>query len=88
MIEKKEFIAKTLNLKDEIFVLYLASINTDLDVYSFYREKIAFLKTDKAFTFDLPKYNNFTDIFSKNLVAKLLNHTGINNYIIDLIEGY
>ena len=42
------------------------------------------MKADKAFTFVLSKYTNFADIFSKDLVAKLLEYIKINNHTINL----
>ena len=45
------------------------------------------LKADKALTYIPPKYADFANIFSKDLVAKLPEYTGINDYTIDLIKG-
>lgn len=33
------------------------------------------------------EYADFTNIFSSNLVVELLEHTGINNHPINLVEG-
>lgn len=45
------------------------------------------MKTNKALISILCKYIDFIDNFFKNLVAKLLEHSRINNHIINLIKG-
>ena len=87
LIRKKEFVAATLNPKNKVFVVYISSISQDLDVHPFWRAQIASLSTDEALTFISPKYTDFADVFCKNLVAKLLEYIGINDYAIDLIKG-
>lgn len=47
---------------------------------------MVFLKADKILISILSEYIDFADIFSKNLVVKLPEHTKINDHIIDLIE--
>lgn len=42
---------------------------------------------NKAPIFVQPKYADFADIFFRNLAAKLLEHTKINNHVIDLVLG-
>ena len=88
MIGKKEFAITALHLKNKAFVVYLTSISKNSDVYLFCRAQIAFLKADKAPVFISSKYANFAKVFSKNLVAKLSELIGINDHIIDLIEGH
>lgn len=46
------------------------------------------MKADKTLTCVLLKYADLANIFSKDLVAELLEHTKINDYAINLIEGY
>lgn len=45
------------------------------------------MKVKEVFTAISPKYANFTDIFCPDLMAKLLEHTRINDYVIELIDG-
>ena len=33
------------------------------------------------------KYTNFANVFSPNLISKLVKYTEINDYIIKLIDG-
>ena len=58
-----------------------------MDIHPLWRAQIALLKADEAFISILPKYINFADIFLKDLVAKLLEATKINDHSIDLIKG-
>lgn len=50
--------------------------------------QIASLIQDKAPIAVLSEYTNFTDMFFSNLTAKLLEHTRVNNYLIDLVKSY
>ena len=89
LIEGIKFVAATLNLNNEAFVVYVTSISfTDLNVYLFQRAQIASLKVDEIPTFVESKYANFVNIFCKNLVTKLSEHIDINDYAIHLIKGY
>lgn len=86
-MEKEIFIATTFDLEDKVFVVYIAFISQDSNIYIFYRVQIAFLKVDKAFNFVLSKYANFANVFFKNLVIKLPKHTTkINHYAIGLVK--
>lgn len=86
LMEKEIFIVTTLDLEDKVFVVYIASISQNSNIYIFYRVWIAFLKADKAFNFVLSKYANFANIFFKNLAIKLPKHTEIHNYAIGLVK--
>ena len=46
------------------------------------------LKADKASISVSLKYTDFIDVFPQNLATKLLQHTKINDYVINLIKGY
>ena len=86
LIKTKNFIAAAFDPDNEVFVVHIAFISQDLDIYPFQRALIAFLKIDKTVTSVLCKYTDFAYIFSKNLAAKLLKHIGINNHAINIIE--
>lgn len=86
LIWKKKFVKTALDSEDKTFVVYVASISQNSNVYSFYKTQIAFWKADKALTFVLFKYADFTNVFFENLIAKLPEYTEINNYVIDLIK--
>lgn len=86
-MEKKEFIARTLNLKDETFVVHIVSLTSSDNVYSSYKTQIASIKIDKTLTTISPEYFNGIDVFSPKLVAKLPEYTEINNHTINLKDG-
>ena len=46
---------------------------------------MAHLKVDEAFTKVLSKY---ADVFFPKLAAKLLEHIGINDYVIELVDNW
>ncbi len=52
------------------------------------RAQIAHLKADKACTKMPSKYADFADVFLPKLVAKLLEHTGINNHAIEFMNDW
>lgn len=87
-VEKKKFVAVTFNLDYKIFVVYIAflvSFNPDVKVYLSQQVLIVSLKNNKTLISIFSKYNNFADIFFKDLAAKFLKQLGINNYTMDLI---
>lgn len=46
LIEMKEFVATTLDLENKTFVVHIASISLNSDIYSFRKSQIASLKVD------------------------------------------
>lgn len=88
LIRKKKFSITTFHYKNETYVVYIASISIDLDVYLSCRVQITLLKTDKYSTSISSKYVDFVYIFFYNLVAKLSKQTKINDHPIDLIKKY
>ena len=50
------------------------------------RTQIAHLKADEALTKVSSKYADFADIFSPKLAAELLEHMGINDHAIELMD--
>lgn len=85
----KDFIAATLDPNVEIFVVqiaFLKSSGLSLEIYSFSRDGIAFLKADEAPTFVYSKNADFTNVFSKDLVAKLPKQIKINLHVMELVE--
>lgn len=49
---------------------------------------MAYLKADKASTKISCKYINFENIFLLKLIMELLDHTSINNYVIELVNDW
>lgn len=86
LIRKKKFVAVVLDLKDEIFMVHKAFLVSS-DIYPFCKTKIVLLKANETFTAVLLEYTDFTDIFSPDLITKLLKYSGINDLIINLIDS-
>lgn len=86
MVKKKEFATATLNLKNKIFVIHIISLINFNDHLS-HRAQIVSLKIDKTPIVDLLEYANFINILFLKLVVKLLEQNGINDHIINLING-
>lgn len=87
MINKKRFIAIALNWKDKAFVIYIAFISQNSDIYLSCMTQITFLKIGNTFTSILFKYSNFADIFLEDLASELPKYIRINNHIINLVKG-
>ena len=90
LVGKKEFAAAVLDPEHKTYVVYigLVSSNTSpssflLDVHLSRRPQIFGLIAKKV----LAKYLDFADIFSPDLASKLLKHTGINNHVMELVNG-
>ena len=56
-------------------------------VYSEKQAQVGALLFDKILIKVLLKYSNYSNIFSMEYVAELLENTGINEYIIKLEKG-
>ena len=63
-------------------------LNVDLGdkVHLSKKAQIAHLKADKVLIKVLSKYADFVNIFSLKLAAELLEHMGINNHAIELVD--
>ena len=75
--------------KQEEITIYLnkkAQIRAQTQVYIQSKAKIRALLFNKALTFVLAKYFNYSNIFSIENIAKFLKHTR-NNHVIKLKEG-
>ena len=57
-----------------------------LDVHPFRRPQISGLIAEEAPTKIPTEYSDFADVFSPDLASELPEHTGINNYAIELVE--
>ena len=71
LIRKKKFIVVAFDLKNEAFVVHVIFINSDSNIYLFYRAQIAFLKANKTLISVSLKYADFANVFSTNLSAEL-----------------
>ena len=93
LVGKKEFEAAALDPGYDIFVVYVASLESpsntqEGDVHPSRRAQIAALVANKALTSISTKYSDFADVFSLELASKLPEHTGINNNAIKLVDDW
>ena len=93
---KKEFAAATLDPEYETYVVHITSLSCtplmsfgspSLDVYPSQRPQISGLIAEEAPTKVPTKCLDFADVFSSDLASELPEHTKINNYTIELVEG-
>ncbi len=89
-IGKKEFAIAALDLKYEAFIVHITAFSIDSgdEVHSLRRAQIAHLKADEAHIKILCKYTDFADVFLPKLATKLLEHTGINDHGIELVDDW
>ena len=93
---KKGFVVVALDSEYEIFIVHIASLSTtflssislNANIHPFCRPQIADLIAKEAFIKVSNKYVKFVDVFSLDLVFKLFEHIGINNYTVKLVDGY
>lgn len=83
---KKEFVVAALNLEDEIFIVYVASLAISYEIHFFYKAQIVLLKFNKALTIICSGYSYFADVFFLELTRELLEYTKINNQAIKLVD--
>lgn len=84
-----------LNKNSEIFVIYIAGLEAPTTMFIYLlriflvqnsESTLATLQWNKI-PFKIPaKYSDYADIFSTDLTMELLDNTGMNEYIIKLIE--
>ena len=91
---KKVFAAIALDLKNETFVVHIASLSSNtspssspLDVHPSRRPQVSGLIAKEALTKVLAEYSNFADVFPLDLTSELPEYTGINNHAIELVDG-
>ena len=87
-MEKKKFIVVVLDLEHETYIVHIASLNSiPRNVNLSQRPQISGSIAKKALTKVSNKYADFADICSSDLVSKLSEYTGINDYTIKLVNG-
>lgn len=86
LIIKNKFIKVTINENFEIFIVYIIVLKARTLIHSTKIAQIAALDWDKTLTKVLAKYADYVNIFSFDLVIKLLENTDINKLSIKLVE--
>ena len=96
LVGKKKFTAAALDLEHEIYVVHVGLVSSDaspsssplqLNVHPSRRPWVSSLIVTEAPIKVPAKYSDFADLFSPDLAFKLPEHTGINNHIIELVDG-
>lgn len=89
-IDRKKFVIAALDADNETFVVYVTALNIknrNMAVHSSTAAQIELLKANKSLTTIPLEYFDYTDIFLPEFTAKLPEHSGINNHIIELDDG-
>ena len=89
LIDKNEFAKAALDKESETFVVHVAALEALLGsakktIHPTRVAQIAVLKQDEALIKVLPKYADYTDVFSFDLTMELPKNTGINKHAIEL----
>lgn len=87
IIGKKKFVVIALNSKYKILVVHIASLIISTNIHSSCKFQITGLITEEALLKVFIKYTNFVNMFFSNLLFKLFEYIGINNYTIKLVNG-
>ena len=96
LVGKKEFAVVVLDLESETFIVHVASLSSDaspsfsplkLNVHPSRKPQVSGLITKEAPTKISTKYLDFADVFSPDLTSELLEHNGINDHAIELVNG-
>ena len=85
LIDKKVFAKAALDENVEAFLVYMTFLTSKMLIHPTRKALVALLITKKV---TVPaKYSDFADIFLKESVEMLLEHTGINEHAIKLEDG-
>lgn len=89
LINQKDFAAAALGKNNKAFIVYIASlaVSTKMTIHSSQTASIISFIIDKALVTISLEYSDFANVFSYESVAKLPEHTGINNHPIKLIDN-
>ena len=87
IINKKEFVSMVLNIDNENFLVPITALAkpTTRLIYPFCQAQIALLMSKKnGITVE---YFEFSNVFSLDFTVELLEHTGINNQPINMLDN-
>lgn len=86
LVGKKEFAVLVFESDYKTFTVYIV-ILISINVHPFCRAQIALLIQDNTFPTISSKYTDFANIYSFNLIVKLLEYIKINNNPISLVKN-
>ena len=87
IINKKEFAVAVLNADDKTFMVYIVALVelTTMLIYPSRQAQVAMLTSEET---GIPaEYSDFFNIFSSNSATELLEHNGVNNHPINLLDN-
>lgn len=86
VIDQKEFAIAALDLDEEAFVIYVAFLSLGSKVAINPAREVQIAALDNKKVIILPKYLNYSNVFSKASAAKLFEYININDHLIDLVD--
>ena len=96
LVGKKEFASAAFDPEHETYVVHVVSLSSTpltslksppLNVHPSRRPQKSGLIAKEALTKVPAKYSDFADVFSPDLAFELPEYTGINDHVIELVEG-
>lgn len=90
LIDKYEFAKAALDKNFETFIVHVAALEVPklaMVIHSFRASLLAALKQNKVPTKILPEYADYADVFFPDLAIKFPENTGINEHVIELVNG-
>ena len=89
LIGKKEFAAVALDSEHEAFIVHIIVLSVDPgdEIHPSKRAQIIHLKANEVPTKVSSKYADFADVFFSKLAIELLEHMGINDHAIELVDN-
>ena len=96
LVGKKEFADAAFDPEHETYVVHVGLVRSnaspsssplELNVHPSCRPQVSDLIAEKALMKVPAEYLDFADVFFPDLASELLEHTGINNYAIELVDG-
>lgn len=88
LIDKYKFAITAPDKNSEIFIVHVVALEAlELAIFSFRTPLLLTLQQDKAPAKICPEYADYVDVFSTNLAIQLPENTGMNEYVIELVES-
>ena len=87
IIDRKEFVKAALDPNEEVFIIHIAIITSEMAIHLACQAQIALLKAEKALVTIPEEYSDYANVFFRKLATILPEHTEINTHTIDPEEG-